>query len=65
MGITLKAARINCNMTQEEVAKVLNVSKYTIGNWENGRSFPDASKIKELERVYKISYNDIIFFINK
>ena len=65
MGITLKAARINCNMTQEEVAKVLNVSKYTIGNWENGRSFPDASKIKEIERVYKISYNDIIFFTGK
>ena len=34
--ISLKAARVNANMTQEDVAKVLKRNKQTIVNWENG-----------------------------
>jgi transcriptional regulator with XRE-family HTH domain len=61
MQVTLKAARINANLTQEQAASRFNVSKYTVGNWENGKSFPDANQIKLIEEVYGVGYNDIIF----
>ena len=35
--ITLAAARVNAGMTQEDVAKKMKVSKFTIMNWENGK----------------------------
>jgi DNA-binding XRE family transcriptional regulator len=35
--ITLAAARVNAGMTQEDVAKKMQVSKFTVMNWENGK----------------------------
>ena len=34
--ITLKAARVNAGMTQDEAAGFLGKTKQTIVNWENG-----------------------------
>ena len=34
--IKLKAARVNAELTQEDVAKALHRNKQTIVNWENG-----------------------------
>lgn len=61
MKVTLRAARTNANLTQSEAAKKLNVSKDTISNWEKAKSFPDALKIRDIEQVYGVSYDDIIF----
>lgn len=61
MKITLKAARTNANMTQVQAAKELGVTKDTISNWEKGKSFPDAVKIMAIEKLYGVTYNDIIF----
>lgn len=61
MAITLKAARTNKNLTQEEAGRDIGVSKYTIGNWEKGKSFPNANQIRRIEQVYDVSYDDIIF----
>lgn len=61
MKLTLKAARINANLTQQEAAKKLKVSRDTVCNWEMAKSFPDAIKIKEIEKIYGISYDEIIF----
>lgn len=61
MTITLKAARVNKGLTQLEAAKLLNVSKDTVGNWERGKSYPNMKNIKEIEKVYGVSYDDLIF----
>lgn len=61
MKISLKAARVNAGLTQELVAKTIGVSKDTIRNWENCKTYPDAVQIKQLEKIYKITYDDIIF----
>lgn len=61
MQITLKAARVNCGLSQKEAGELIGVSGDVIGNWERGKSFPDALKIKKIEKAYSISYNDIIF----
>lgn len=38
IGEKIKMARIKANLTQEQVAEVLNVSRQTISNWETGVS---------------------------
>lgn len=56
--ITLKAARVNLNLTQTEAAKQLGVSKDTLSNWENGRTSPNVEKFKLIEQVYGVSYDE-------
>ncbi len=60
-GITLKAARVNSGLTQEEAGKLIGVSADTVSNWERYISFPDVLQLKEIERVYGISYQHLIF----
>jgi len=62
--ITLKAARVNKNLTQAEAAKLLGISKDSLWNYENGRSFPDVRVIKKMEEVYELSYDNLIFLPN-
>ena len=64
MKITLKAARVNVGLTQEDVAKQLKKSKQTIVNYENGKSIPDIATGKALAALYGMSVDDIIFLPN-
>lgn len=59
MRITIKAARINKGFTQAFVAKTIGVSKKTLGNWELGRTMPNADKIIKLCDLYEVSYDNI------
>ena len=61
MPITLKAARINKGYGQDEAAKLIGVSSDTLSNWERGITFPDVPKIRKIEYVYGIKYDDINF----
>ena len=60
MKISLKAARVNANLTQEEVAKLLRKNKQTIVNWENGKTVIDVRNFTALCQLYKID-KDCIF----
>ena len=62
--ISLAAARVNAELTQEEVAKALNVGKQTIVSWEKGRSEPKMSQSRELSQLYRIPL-DYIFLPSK
>ena len=59
MRITLKAARINKNLTQDEVAAKLNVTKKTVGSWESGKTMPKVDKIEPLCELYGLTYENI------
>ncbi len=61
MKITLRAARVNAGLTQDEVAKEVKKSKNTIVNYEKGRSVPDIETGKALAKLYGMSVDDIIF----
>lgn len=61
MGISLKAARINKNLTRKEAAEMLGISIYTLGNYERGESYPDVPILKKIEKLYNVSYDDLIF----
>lgn len=64
MKLTLKALRVNSNLTQEEAAKAIGVSKYTWSNYEKGKTFPDVPTIETIEKVFNVTYSDIIFLPN-
>ena len=53
--ISLKAARVNANLTQAEVAKRLHKNKQTITNWESGKTKVSAADLLVLCNMYKIS----------
>ena len=58
---SLKAHRINAELSQKEVARILGKSNKTISNWENGYSFPKPEDINAICELYKVSYDDIKF----
>ena len=57
--ISLKAARVNANLTQAEVAKRLHKSKQTIANWESGKTKVSAADLLVLCDMYKIPQSAI------
>lgn len=59
MKISIKAARINKEMTQKEAAKKLGVTKKTLGSWEAFKTMPSADKIILLCNLYDVPYDDI------
>ena len=56
----LKEARLNRDLTQEVIAEKLNVSRQTISNWENEKSYPDIISVIELSNLYSISLDDLL-----
>ena len=61
LRISLKAARVNADLSQKEVANILRVSNKTIHSWEKGDTFPSAGYINKLCKLYGVSYDNIIF----
>lgn len=59
MQVSLKAARINKNLLQKDVAAAVKVNKKTISSWESGKTKPSADKIDALCTVLGVSYDDI------
>lgn len=60
IGKKLKEARLNRGLTQEVIAEKLNVSRQTISNWENEKSYPDIISVIELSNLYSISLDDLL-----
>lgn len=59
LKISLKAARVNANLSQDEVASAMNKSKTTINNWENGKTEIDLGNLKTLCSLYNVTIDDI------
>ena len=59
--ITLKAARVNANMSQKAAADALGVNVSTIQNYETGKTVPDWGMVKKIETVYRFPADFINF----
>ena len=57
--ISLKAARVNKNLSQGDVAKMLNVTRQTIINWETGKIVPGIPEMEILSKIYGIPQDNI------
>lgn len=57
--ISLAAARVNARLKQEDVARIMHISKNTIVNWEKGKVIPSLSNVYMLSTIYNIPPNNI------
>ena len=62
--ISIRAARVNVDLSQKEAAVHLNVSNKTLCNWENGVTFPPADKIPAICELYGVPYDLLNFLPN-
>ena len=60
IGEKLYELRKGKNLSQEEVADKLNVTRQTISKWETNQSTPDFDKIKPLCELYGITADELL-----
>ncbi|WP_311492699.1 helix-turn-helix transcriptional regulator [uncultured Anaerococcus sp.] len=60
IGDKLKNARLDKKLTQEEVAEKLFVSRQSISNWENNKTYPDIGNVIALSDLYQISLDELL-----
>lgn len=56
----IKMIRRRSKLTQEELAKKLNVSRQAVSNWENNRNLPDLEMLIKISSVSEISLDKLI-----
>ena len=60
--VSMKAARINANLTIAEAADKIGVGISTIKNWEAKKTFPNQPMIDKICEVYAVPYDLLKFF---
>lgn len=60
LGEKLFELRKSKNLTQDDVAEKLNVTRQTVSKWETNQSKPDFDKILPLCDLYGISANELL-----
>ena len=61
----LKELRLNKNLTQQQLGKLLSVSGQTILNWENDITYPSVKKLIELASFFDVSIDYLLDFKEK
>ena len=55
----LKELREKANLTQESLAKLINVDRSTIAKWEPGEASPRSDKLPTLANVLNCTIDDL------
>ena len=56
----LRTKREERGLSQDEVAKAIFVSRQTISNWENDKTYPDMQSLLLLSRLFDTSIDDLV-----
>ena len=62
MGARLAKARRNQNLTQEQLAETLGVTRQAVAKWELGETTPDVLHCDALAELYGVSLDDLLHF---
>ena len=60
LGNRLKELRKQQNINQDELAEKLFVSRQTISNWENDKSYPDIQSVLLISEIFKVSVDQLL-----
>ncbi len=55
LGKRIAEIRKEHNLTQEDLAEICSVTRQTISNWENGKSYPDLETLVLISDTYGVS----------
>ena len=56
----LQTLRKQKNLTQEELAEALGVSRQAVSKWENGSSEPSPSNLIAIAKLYEIPPEELL-----
>lgn len=56
----LQRLRKNKNISQEELAEIMNVSRQAVSKWESGQSIPDIDKLVEISNYFNVSVDNLL-----
>ena len=60
IGSKIRNARNEAGYTQEHAAEALKVSRQTISNWENEKSYPDIVSVIRMSDLYNVSLDHLL-----
>ena len=56
----LQELRKSRNLTQEELAEALYVSRTAISKWESGRGYPSIDSLKEISHYFSVTIDELL-----
>ena len=59
LGKKILELRKKENLSQEQLAEKMNVTRQTISKWELNETTPDIKQAKELSKLFKISLDEL------
>ena len=59
IGQKIKAKRRERELTQEELANILGVTKAAVSKWENGESYPDITMLPQIAQLFRITMDEL------
>ena len=60
LGENLQFLRKKNNITQEQLAEQLDVSRQSVSKWESDSSYPEMDKLLQLCKVFHCSMDDLV-----
>ena len=60
IGAFLKELRKEKELTQEQLAEALNVSRRTVSRWETGSNLPDLDLLMEMADFYQVDLRELL-----
>lgn len=60
IGEQINNLRKQHGLSQDDFVNLFNVSRQTISNWENGKSYPDLEMIIKVSDYFKISIDELL-----
>ena len=56
----LQQLRKQNNLTQEQLAEKLYVSRTAISKWESGKGYPNIESLKSISKLFSVSIDDLL-----
>ena len=60
LGGQIKRYRTRLGLSQEELADRIFVTRQSVSNWENGRTYPDLQSLLRLSDLFGLSLDELI-----
>lgn len=60
IGKSIRQIRIENNMSQEDFAEIFFVTRQTVSNWENSKSYPDLNTIVKISDRFGVSLDRLL-----
>ena len=60
IGSIIRSARNGAGLSQEQAAEALGVSRQTVSNWENGKTYPDIISVIRMSEIYSVSLDRLL-----